>query len=545
MQGRRTIVKGNEEAAIALAPQPPQTGMLPGVAMPAGSRAATLQQVLAVLAVVGVAVVAALLRVVDLNVVGYNSDEAVYAGQAAAIAEIPVLTDLFPVFRAHPLFYQFILAVFYKFEAGDLIGRLVSANVGVLTVLLVYVIGRHLYGHRAGLMAALLLAVMPYHVVPTRQVLLDGPMALMATLALYMLVRFGATERPVWLYATGVCMGLTFLAKETGILMVGAIYAFLALSPELRVRIWQILLSLLLMVAAMVPFPLTVSLAGGGGGNKTQQYLVWQLFRRPNHTWDFYGTMVPPAMGIGVILLALLGLWLLRHRQTWRERLLILWILVPVSFFQLWPTKGFQYLLPAAIPMVLLAARMLDQWPERDGQVGRWTLRRRWFGPVVAAILALHLGTLTWERIHPYQSDSFLAGSGGVPGGRELGEWVRTHVPEGANLLTIGPSMANIVKYYGHRQAYGLSVSPNPLHRNPSYEPVINPDFRIRTSDIQYLVWDSFSAERSVFFSDALLYYAEKYGGRVVHTESVTVTAADGTQVEKPVIVIYEVHPQW
>ena len=177
-----------------------------------------------VLALVAVLALALAIRLVDLNQVGYNSDEAVYAGQGAAIAQVPVITDLFPVFRAHPLLFQFTLAVLYKlFGMNDVIGRVASAVVGVATVYLVFLLGKRLYGWRAGLIAALLLAVMPYHVVPTRQVLLDGPMALMSTLALYSLARFADSERPLWLYAAGVSMGLTFLAKETGILLVGSI----------------------------------------------------------------------------------------------------------------------------------------------------------------------------------------------------------------------------------------------------------------------------------------------------------------------------------
>ena len=50
-------------------------------------------------------------------------------------------------------------------------------------------------------------------------------------------------------------------------------------------------------------------------------------------------------------------------------------------------------------------------------------------------------------------------------------------------MLAIGPSMANIIQFYGHRKAYGLSVSPNPLHRNPVYQPVANPDLLIRDSE--------------------------------------------------------------
>ena len=129
------------------------------------------------------------MRTVHLNAIGYNSDEAVYAGQGAAIAQSPILTDIFPIFRAHPLLFQFTLALFFKaFGAVDWLGRLVSVGVGIVTVYLIYRLARRLYGPTAGLIAALFMALMPYHVVVTRQVLLDGPMALFSTLTLYLLV---------------------------------------------------------------------------------------------------------------------------------------------------------------------------------------------------------------------------------------------------------------------------------------------------------------------------------------------------------------------
>src|SRR4029078_10330919 len=132
-------------------------------------------------------------------------------------------------------------------------------------------------------------------------------------------------------------------------------------------------------------------------------------------------------------------------------------------------------------------------------------------------LVAATLLAATWTRVQPSSSDQFLAGTGGVPGGREMGEWIQENIPERARFLAIGPSMANIVQFYGHRKAYGLSVSPNPLRRNPSYEPVTNADLRIRNNEIQYLVWDSFSAARTQFFSERLLRYVSKYHGHVVH----------------------------
>ena len=113
------------------------------------------------------------------------------------------------------------------------------------------------------------------------------------------------------------------------------------------------------------------------------------------------------------------------------------------------------------------------------------------------AVVVLTLVVPTWGSIQPSTSREFLAGSGGLPGGREAGTWIDANVPGGATLLTLGPSMANIVQFYGHREAFGLSVSPNPLNRNPSYVPVENADLQLRNGSIQYAVWDSFSAGRS------------------------------------------------
>ena len=494
------------------------------------------------IALIIIIALAATLRIVNINAVGFNSDEAVYAGQGASIARVPVLTDIFPVFRAHPMLFQFVLALFFQFGAYDWLGRLVSAAVGIATVLLIYALGKRLYGTRVGLYAALFFALMPYHVIVTRQVLLDGPMTLCATLSLYMLARFAESKKPVWLYATAAGIGLTFLSKEIGFIMVGAVYAFLALTPAVVVRIRDIILSAILLLMIMMPFPLSVILAGGGGGSKTQDVLIWQLFRRPNHTWDFYFWVVPPAMGYLVILTALAGLWLLRREGSWREKLLIWWILVPVVFFELWPTKGFQYLLPTAPAFAILAARTLVYWP-KDLRWRGWQLSSKSIGFVAALIIAVSLFVPSWQRIMPSQSATFLAGSGGVPGGREAGTWIRDNVPEGATFLAIGPSMANIIKWYAHQRAFGISVSTNPLHRNPSYEPVKNPDYQMRIGEIQYLVWDSFSAERTTFFSEKLLGYVQKYNGRAVHTETVTVKTPEGNWAEKPVIIIYEVHP--
>jgi 4-amino-4-deoxy-L-arabinose transferase-like glycosyltransferase len=494
-----------------------------------------------VVGIIVVITVAVALRVWGLNQLGYNTDEAVYAGQAAAIARAPVLKDIFPIFRAHPLLFQFLLALVFRFGVSDLAGRLVAVAIGLAAVYLVYRVGKLLYGDKAGLAAGLFFALMPYHVVVSRQVLLDGPLVFCTTLTLFFLARYAMTHRPAWIYLTGVGMGLTFLAKETGIILLGSIYAFLALSREIPVRIKDTIVSLALMVLMISPFPLSLLLAGGTRSG--QNYLVWQLFRRPNHTWDFYPSTVPEAIGFLVIIAAILGLWFLRREKSWRERLLLCWIIVPTVFFQIWPTKGFQYLLPIAPPIAILAGRAIARLWSGDVLILNKRIAANWIKALATGFVALSLLVSSVQLIRPATSGTFIAGTGGVPGGREAGEWIKENIPAESTLMTIGPSMANVLQFYGHRQAMGLSVSPNPLRRNPSYQPILNPDAQIRDGNIQYVVWDSYSAERSPTFSEGILRYAKRYHGRVVHTQSVTVTLADGTTVDKPVIIIYAVHP--
>lgn len=537
-------------------------------------RGRTWTQTISMLLPLGILALAAFMRLWQLDAVGFNTDEAVYSGQAAALANDPNLTPFFPIFRAHPLLFQFALAdVFALTGVSALNARIVSAVAGVLTVYVVYRLGRLLYDRPVGLIAALLLALMPYHVIVTRQVLLDGPMTLFATLALYTVAKYAITSEPTWLYATGAAMGLTFLSKETSVILLGAIFAFFALAPAIKVRIRDLAVSILVFLGVVAAFPLALLLAGAGGSSTAQQYLVWQLFRRPNHDEVFYLQTVPSAVGPVLIIAAIIGLWLFRRRVDWRERLLLAWIVVVVIFFELWPVKGFQYLLPAAPPLAILAARgivAVSRWhtpiwvEEIQGGIARRVVRRgagarvmlaldglrerlhvpaAFVGPnarlvVVSALVGVTLLAATWPRIQPTSRSDMLAGAGGVPGAREAGLWIRDNTPEGARLMTIGPSMANVIQFYGYRKAYGLSVSPNPLKRNPSYDALANPDLQVRSNQLQYVVWDSYSAARSGYFEAKLLDYVARYHGRVVHTETLP-DPNSGPDV--PVVVVYEV----
>ena len=419
--------------------------------------------------IAGCVLVGTLLRVWQLSAVGLNSDEAVYAGQAAAIAGDHSLTPFFPVIRAHPLLFQGLLSIVYHLGTSPLVGRLASVLFGVGTIVLAYLTAKLLYGARAGLFAALIVALMPYQVIVDRQILLDVPTAFFATLALYLLARYAMDQRLGWLVASAGTVGLAVLSKETSVVLVASMFAFVALSPEIRIRVRDAVIAIAVFVAVVVPWPLVVVLAGKS--HTGSSYLTWQLFRRPNHTIGFYATTIPAYLGPVVLLLAAIAL-VMRWRAgtwSWREWLLLSWSVVPFLFFQLWPVKGFQYLLGASIPVALLAAvgtAEIIAWFQSDETFARGRVGSR-VGALIIGLIVVSLIVPAWKDTQTPPGDSMLAGTGGVAGGREAGAWISKNTPDGAEVVTIGPSMANLIQFYGHRQRVRVVGEP----QRPRSEP--------------------------------------------------------------------------
>ena len=66
---------------------------------------------------------------------------------------------------------------------------------------------------------------------------------------------------------------------------------------------------------------------------------------------------------------------------------------------------------------------------------------------------------------------------------------------------------------------------------------------KIRQNELQYIVWDAFSAARSQFFSNGLMKLVRNYNGRVVYSYSVVIKTDRG-DIRKPVEIIYTVRPK-
>jgi 4-amino-4-deoxy-L-arabinose transferase-like glycosyltransferase len=499
--------------------------------------------------------VGAVWRLWDLNRDGFNSDEAVYAGQAAALAGDVAYTHLFAVFRAHPLLWQFTVSLIYRITGvNDLAPRLLSVALGLATVVIVGILAGRLRGRWAGVVAVGALALSPFAVIVSRQMLLDVPLAFFIGLSALLTVLYLRLPRPLMLYSAAAAAGLAFLAKETAVLMLPALVVCLLVARP-RARLRELVAAALVYLAAASPFALSLLL--GGGGKTAQQYFNWQLVRAPNHDLAFY-LQVAWAMGVPLVIMAGAGIVLAIRRREPADLLLLVMTLTMAVFYELWPVKGFQYPYPMLIPLAVFAGEGTVALAAltRDTLAGR---RLATAGPsralkVVATIAAVAVvaagGLASATRslvvvadgsdepaIPPPSQAALLAGSGGMPAGRPAAVWVGSHTLPGSRFLTIGPSFANVLTFYSQRRAGGLSVNPHPSRHNPAYQPVENPDLLLRTGAVQYLVYDAYSASRSPHFASKLLGYAKKYNGALVYA---AYQGSGGGRL--PLVLVYEVH---
>jgi 4-amino-4-deoxy-L-arabinose transferase-like glycosyltransferase len=493
---------------------------------PAAGRRAVRPSVPFAAALVAVSVLATSLRIRHLTSVGFGSDEAVYARQGdALLASTADAATAWPGVRAHPPLLGLLLSGLPGRFDGDLTPRLLVVGLGVLTVVLTGLLGRRVGGPTAGLLAAGVLAVDPYHVDVTRQVLVDVPMAACVTAGLLAAASWLDAPSRRALVTAAACLGVATLFKETAALSAVAVLLVAAGVPRSRPapgRAWA--LAAYAAVAGLYPVLLLVH----GGRQRAAEYVGWQVARPSNADGWFYLTTVLPRVSALVVAAAAVGAIGAHRLAAPQRRLLVLAVVVPSAFYVLWPTKGYPYLTAVVPPLAVLAGTGLHHlgraWVDRVTRrdltaptAGRRLLRSGRAAALVGAVLVAVPAT---ARSAPPP----VAGAGGVPAVREAARWLAGQ-PAG-DVVTADAGIANIVRYYSDRRTTALPGDADASALNPAYRPSpatpsssASSGGAASTDGPTYLVWDAWSAGHDPAGAAALVAQARRRDARVAHVE--------------------------
>ncbi len=161
------------------------------------------------------------------------------------------------IYHQNPL-YPYLLAISYLMTGGSSVPLLVfQVLFSVVSVVLVYDLGRRFVDERAGLFAAGLLAVFPPSIVFDSLLLRASLNSSLTLLSIWLLLRI--KDQPGWRVAlsAGVCVAASFMLRPTGLLLLIAGPALLLSFGELRAR-WRQWIPALLVGVVLVLSPFVV-----------------------------------------------------------------------------------------------------------------------------------------------------------------------------------------------------------------------------------------------------------------------------------------------
>jgi 4-amino-4-deoxy-L-arabinose transferase-like glycosyltransferase len=148
------------------------------------------------------------------------------------------------------LWLQVASVELFGFRSATL--KLPQALAGTLAVVLLFAAVKRSFGARAGLAAALALAVLPIEVITARSDTMDAVMMALTVLALLLGVRAAESGRTVWLLAAAAALGVAFNVKllESLVALPGlALFVWLGLPGRRRRKLAQLALAAAVYVA--------------------------------------------------------------------------------------------------------------------------------------------------------------------------------------------------------------------------------------------------------------------------------------------------------
>jgi uncharacterized membrane protein len=142
----------------------------------------------------------------------------------------------------HPPLYYFLLHLWTMFFGSSPIAlRLLSVLIGTATVPLLYVTGKQLFGQKAGILAAFLLAISPFHIFYSQEVRMYGLVTLLGLAAFYFAMRWESGNRGI--EARGIWVG--YVVAGAAALYTEYYAAFLLLALNLVMLVRRFLLPVL------------------------------------------------------------------------------------------------------------------------------------------------------------------------------------------------------------------------------------------------------------------------------------------------------------
>ncbi len=337
----------------------------------------------------------------------WDRDEPRYAG---CTREMRASGDyVHPTFNAEPRYHKPVL-IYWLMLAGTALGgdnpfgvRLVSSFMGVATVLLVWTLGRRMFGPTVGRLAALVLATAPIMVVESKLATTDATLMFFLTacqLAIWELHR-GPSKR--WAAVFWVSLALATLTKgPVGPAFVGGAHVVSRLwagpTGGWRRLHWRWGVPAFLLITA--PWYIAIGIVSKGAFYEVSmgKHVIHRMTTGMETHGGFPGYYVVGSLltfypWSALLPAALLAAWF-RRRTNPGLGFAAGWMIGPLVMLELIRTKLIHYYLPAYAGCAFLAAWLIATVAGAEINLRRWPLGRLALGLLVGIGFAATFGLI-------------------------------------------------------------------------------------------------------------------------------------------------------
>jgi len=325
------------------------------------------------------------------------------------------------LFSSEPL--EEFVAYRYFIDDRDLLvlARASIAMMATGTVAVTMLLGRSLYGKRGGLLAGIVLALMPLHVRFSHLAITDIPATLWTTLAVFMAVRVVQEGSRVHYLLAGICTGLAAATKyPAALITVPVLAGALLRTPSLKnPGFWSIGIISLLTFALATPYTWLDAarfwtdfstmaedhLMGNQGREESAFIYLWC------HTLRY---------GLGLVPLATVLIALLWKPKSWRrdEGVLVIAIISLIALLSVAESTFMRYALPLTPLLAVLMIRPIL------GGIGNRHL----------ALVICMMGVLAEPGHASLQIRALLAG---LDTRMQAQQWLGQYLPEGGRVVVV------------------------------------------------------------------------------------------------------------
>jgi len=415
--------------------------------------------------VVGITVVAGLLRLVNLNGIPYvlTGDESEMGLEAIRVLKGQLRNMFATGWLSHPTLFFFMQAVFLKVFGINVTGlRLLSALAGVATIPVFYIFLRLFWGRRISMMATTLLTFYHFHIHYSRIGINNSFDPLFSLAILYFFVRGFRSRRTVPFVISGALLGFSqyFYMGSRLVPFILAAYVLFLLVKERG--FWQrhslhliiFLVAFLVVGAPIISFFIQhpdnlmarVNLLGifqsgwlkreAEITGRTQASLLWQQALKSVLGYHYFTDPTfwyrpgIPLLTYPAAILFTFGLAYSLYR--YRERaymLLIVWLGASLFFgaFLLENPPSSQRLVITAPPVMILVALGIDRWLYYGQKIARW---RRSSAHIVGIAVVLSLCFINYNFYFIKYTHSHIFGGLNTEVADGMGKYLRALGPE-------------------------------------------------------------------------------------------------------------------